>query len=76
MTEKQFVNRKWSPFEVVIYQPTNKHTPIECIVITVNFEDEIVELRPLMPKNYQSGFYDKFWTQIRFIKTPRMKVMT
>ncbi len=68
-----FTKKKWTAFEIIMYQPSPKHKEEECILIGVNFEDELLELRPLIPDNYQSGLYDRFWTRHEYCRTPRMK---
>jgi len=73
MTEVQFQNRRWSPFEIMIYQPSEKHEPLECIVTAVNFDDQLLELRKLIP-NVLNRWEDKFPARYEWCKSPRMIV--
>ncbi len=71
MTEQQFKNRKWVAFELMIYQPSEKHQELECVVTAVNFDDSLLELRKLIPSE-ANRWDDNFMARYEWCKSPRM----
>jgi len=72
MTEKQFFASKYKPFEVLNVYIKDLGRYSECYLIGVEFENQIMKVRPLDTEIHEDGIYD---VKIDVIKRGKIKPM-
>ena len=58
MTEKQFFQSKWKPFEIMTVFIKELDRECECYLIGIEFEDKIMKLRPTDPEVWEDDIYE------------------
>lgn len=71
MTEDRFRKLSFKKAMVLTYQTERMKEPIECILLTVDFDNETVRLVPLDSDMYEEN---EFWTTINYIELPKRKM--
>jgi hypothetical protein len=57
MNRDEMIKRHWKPYMIVHYKHPRMHEGIDCMLISIHFDDEIVELQPFGENHYQQSFF-------------------
>jgi hypothetical protein len=73
MERKEFMKRKFRAFEAIEYHQANK-TIIECMIMQINFVEELLLLEPIDKELYSD---ESFWARCEncFIPKPKLKII-
>lgn len=58
MTDKQFWQSKWKPFEVMNVYLKEFDRNCECILVGIDFEDKVMKLRPIDVEIYEDDIFE------------------
>lgn len=73
MDRDEFVKRSWKPYMTIEYKHPRMKEGILCMLCSVHFDDEIMELQPFDDNYYQQSFF----SAIQNCSIPkRLKVVT
>lgn len=57
MSREEMVKRSWKPYMMIEYKHTRMMEGIRCMLISINFDDEIMELQPIGDNYYSQSFF-------------------
>ena len=57
MNRDEFMKRSWKPYMSIEYKHPRMNEGILCMLISVHFDDEIMELQPFDDNYYQQSFF-------------------
>lgn len=73
MDREEMVKRSWRPYMTVDYKHPRMTESLPCMLVSISFDDEIVELQPFGEDIKRQSFY----STIQNIEMPkRMKLLT
>ncbi len=70
MDRNKMLKTKWKPYMEITYKTSRMEEAVDCFLVAINFDDEIVILQPI------SDEYDRkdFHTYIGFCELPKFKM--
>lgn len=57
MTREEMIKRSWKPYMGIDYKHPRMDEPIQCMLISINFDDEVMELQPYDDNYYAQSFF-------------------
>jgi hypothetical protein len=57
MTRKELLTASWKAFDLIEYCAPRMDKPVECLLLSVQFDDEIMVLQPLSESYKKDDFY-------------------
>ena len=70
MTREELIKRSWKAFQVIEYMVPRMDKPAECLLLSVQFDDELMVLQPLDPQFKK----DDFIASIKYCSVPKKKI--
>lgn len=75
MTREQFVKYSFRAYMTLSYHHPRHNEPIECMLIEVDFDNEMFLLAPLDPEcGVPNSHYNTFYTTIKFVELAPKKL--
>jgi hypothetical protein len=71
MRREEMIARSWKPYMAIEYKNARMEYAVECLLISVHFDDEIFELQPLDQEEYVQ---QTFFTSIENCHVPKKKM--
>lgn len=71
MTQEEFGKKRFKGFEPIIFEGVKGEKNIECILLAVDFEQELFKLEPLDKNFYEDK---EFWCRIEYCNRPHYKL--
>ena len=76
MTRNQFVNYSYRHSEIIVYHQKHPEEDIECMLIGVDFDNELFHLVPIDQYLYEDKSYWLPYTSCdKFRKKPKMEII-
>lgn len=74
MTTKEFMKYKFQAFEVIEYKHPHRENFDECMILQIDFINEIILIEPFEKENYH---YEIFWVKAEHCRKPlaKMKIL-
>lgn len=69
MTREEMVKTKWKPYMTVMWQNKKGKEPVECLLVGINFDDEIAILQPMSDTYFDLDFH----ANIKHVELPKPK---
>ena len=57
MNREEMIKRCWKPYMEIMYKHPRMEDGISCMLISINFDDEVMELQPYDDNNYLQSFF-------------------
>ena len=57
MTREEMIKRSWKPYMSIDYKHPRMKEPIQCMLVSINFDDEVMELQPYDDNYYAQSFF-------------------
>jgi len=72
VTSTEFAKRKWQHSELIVFtHPRFNNVTVECMLIAVDFDQELLKLEPMDKSIYEEI---PFWSRIEYCECPRPKL--
>lgn len=69
MTREQMVKIRWKPYMTVLWKNHRAEEAMECLLVAINFDDEIAILQPMSELYFNLDFH----ANIKDIELPKPK---
>lgn len=71
MKREEFTKKRWKGYEIIEFRPPNKEIVYECMLLAIDFEQDLFKLEPFDKEMYQD---ESFWARVEYCKRPRPKL--